>query len=252
MSFFGLGGQQAQPQGSINPAAVSCGESVHTFDIGRPLTRQRDRLPFRLLLNLEFDRHVIPLSFSLSPPSPPLLSPHHPITTTLRPLQIEMAVSELDMITDVFNRLVNSCHMKCISEKYLEGDLNKGEGVCIDRCTAKFFEVSRALGVCDSFPSFLFFFPLLWAYKTRSKVVCTRNPFQWSRADVLPPLFLARGQWGGDYHPRTFCAIYRVVSSPVPLTRRGGGNSCSRAGRLKEAFDWACRFSDIVSTGIID
>ncbi|KAG7562662.1 hypothetical protein FFLO_01929 [Filobasidium floriforme] len=80
MSFFGLGGQQAQSQGTINPA------------------------------------------------------------------QIEMAVTELDMITDVFNRLVNSCHAKCISEKYLEGDLNKGEGVCIDRCTAKFFEVS--LGGC--------------------------------------------------------------------------------------------------------
>lgn len=40
------------------------------------------------------------------------------------------------------NRLVNSCHAKCISEKYHEPDLNKGEGVCIDRCTAKFFEVS--------------------------------------------------------------------------------------------------------------
>lgn len=54
-----------------------------------------------------------------------------------------MAVAELDMITDVFNRLVNSCHAKCISEKYAEADLNKGEGVCIDRCTAKFFEVSH-------------------------------------------------------------------------------------------------------------
>lgn len=53
-----------------------------------------------------------------------------------------MAVAELDMITDVFNRLVTSCHAKCISEKYAEPDLNKGEGVCIDRCTAKFFEVS--------------------------------------------------------------------------------------------------------------
>ncbi|KAJ9122534.1 protein transporter tim10 [Naganishia vaughanmartiniae] len=58
----------------------------------------------------------------------------------INPAQIEMAVAELDMITDVFNRLVNSCHAKCISEKYLEPDLNKGEGVCIDRCTAKFFE----------------------------------------------------------------------------------------------------------------
>lgn len=41
------------------------------------------------------------------------------------------------------NRLVNSCHAKCIDAKYHEPDLNKGEGVCIDRCTAKFFEVSQ-------------------------------------------------------------------------------------------------------------
>ncbi len=44
------------------------------------------------------------------------------------------------------NRLVNSCHSKCISDKYHEPDLNKGEGVCIDRCTAKFFEVSVFFG----------------------------------------------------------------------------------------------------------
>lgn len=75
----------------------------------------------------------------LSSPFDPLAD-FHDIWTLER--QIEMAVTELDMITDVFNRLVNSCHAKCISEKYLEGDLNKGEGVCIDRCTAKFFEVS--------------------------------------------------------------------------------------------------------------
>ncbi|KAJ9094125.1 protein transporter tim10 [Naganishia cerealis] len=64
----------------------------------------------------------------------------------INPAQIEMAVAELDMITDVFNRLVNSCHAKCISEKYHEPDLNKGEGVCIDRCTAKFFEVNKKVG----------------------------------------------------------------------------------------------------------
>ena len=43
------------------------------------------------------------------------------------------------------NRLVNSCHAKCIAPgnqtRYAEGDLLKGEAVCIDRCTAKFFEV---------------------------------------------------------------------------------------------------------------
>jgi len=38
------------------------------------------------------------------------------------------------MITDVFNRLVSSCHAKCIATRYAEPDLNKGESVCIDRC----------------------------------------------------------------------------------------------------------------------
>ncbi|KAK4683555.1 hypothetical protein P7C73_g6689, partial [Tremellales sp. Uapishka_1] len=67
------------------------------------------------------------------------------------PAKIEMAVAELDMITDVFNRLVNSCHSKCIqpnpqSHRYAEPDLLKGEAVCIDRCTAKFFEVNKKVG----------------------------------------------------------------------------------------------------------
>lgn len=30
---------------------------------------------------------------------------------------------------------------KCVPRSYREGELNKGEGVCIDRCSAKFFDV---------------------------------------------------------------------------------------------------------------
>ncbi|KAG9125449.1 protein transporter tim10 [Ceratobasidium sp. 392] len=60
--------------------------------------------------------------------------------------QIDMATAELDMVTDVFNRLVSSCHSKCVSTRYSEPDLNKGESVCIDRCVAKFFEVNRKVG----------------------------------------------------------------------------------------------------------
>lgn len=49
------------------------------------------------------------------------------------------------------NRLVHSCHAKCIQPdpmkgRYAEGELLKGEGVCIDRCTAKFFEVNKKVG----------------------------------------------------------------------------------------------------------
>ena len=39
-----------------------------------------------------------------------------------------------------------SCHNKCVSARYAEGDLNKGESVCIDRCVAKFFEVNKKVG----------------------------------------------------------------------------------------------------------
>lgn len=60
--------------------------------------------------------------------------------------RVDIAVSELDMITDIFNKLVTSCHTKCIGTRYAEGDLNKGESVCIDRCVGKFFEVNKKVG----------------------------------------------------------------------------------------------------------
>jgi import inner membrane translocase subunit TIM10 len=42
--------------------------------------------------------------------------------------------------------LSRTCHTKCISTRYAEPDLNKGESVCIDRCVAKFFEVNKKVG----------------------------------------------------------------------------------------------------------
>ncbi|KAF8168322.1 Tim10/DDP family zinc finger-domain-containing protein [Crassisporium funariophilum] len=62
--------------------------------------------------------------------------------------KIEMAITELDTVTDFFNRMVQSvsCHAKCISPRYADADLNKGEGVCIDRCVAKFNEVQKKVG----------------------------------------------------------------------------------------------------------
>lgn len=38
-------------------------------------------------------------------------------------------------------RLNQSCVKKCIPPEYREGDLNKGESVCLDRCVSKFFDV---------------------------------------------------------------------------------------------------------------
>ena len=56
--------------------------------------------------------------------------------------KIEAAQTELEMITDMFNRLQQSCTRKCIPNDYREGDLNKGESVCLDRCVGKFFEIN--------------------------------------------------------------------------------------------------------------
>jgi len=56
--------------------------------------------------------------------------------------KIAAAEQELEMITDMFNRLTNSCTKKCIPTDYREGELNKGESVCLDRCVSKFFEVN--------------------------------------------------------------------------------------------------------------
>jgi len=46
------------------------------------------------------------------------------------------------MLTDMFNKIADRCHQKCIPNTYADGELTKGESVCIDRCVAKYFEVN--------------------------------------------------------------------------------------------------------------
>ncbi|KAK2801237.1 protein transporter tim10 [Emmonsiellopsis sp. PD_5] len=56
--------------------------------------------------------------------------------------KINRAELEIDMVTDMMSRLSSACMKKCIPPDYREGDLNKGESVCLDRCVSKFFEVN--------------------------------------------------------------------------------------------------------------
>jgi mitochondrial import inner membrane translocase subunit TIM10 len=49
------------------------------------------------------------------------------------------------MYTNIGTRLTQACLKKCIPKDYREGELNKGEGVCIDRCAAKFFDVQMKI-----------------------------------------------------------------------------------------------------------
>ncbi|CAF9925145.1 MAG: protein transporter tim10 [Heterodermia speciosa] len=56
--------------------------------------------------------------------------------------KIAAAEAEIEMINGMVNRLNQSCTKKCIPPDYREPDLNKGESVCLDRCVAKFFDVT--------------------------------------------------------------------------------------------------------------
>lgn len=38
--------------------------------------------------------------------------------------------------------MTESCSKKCIPTDYREGELNKGESVCLDRCVSKFLDVN--------------------------------------------------------------------------------------------------------------
>ncbi|KAJ3334108.1 protein transporter tim10 [Blyttiomyces sp. JEL0837] len=49
----------------------------------------------------------------------------------------EDVVAEIE--SDFRRRLINNCYSKCIDPKYhSDGELNKGESVCLDRCVSKF------------------------------------------------------------------------------------------------------------------
>jgi len=53
--------------------------------------------------------------------------------------------AEMDAHVDMFKRLLESCTMKCIPKDYHEGELNKGESVCLDRCVSKFLETAMKM-----------------------------------------------------------------------------------------------------------
>lgn len=53
---------------------------------------------------------------------------------------------EIEMMSDLYNRMTSSCHKKCIPPRYGEAELGKGESVCIDRCVAKYLDIHERIG----------------------------------------------------------------------------------------------------------
>eukprot|EP01134_Creolimax_fragrantissima_P008504 CFRG8504T1 len=60
--------------------------------------------------------------------------------------QAMMAEQEMEAMTLLFNGMVDTCYKKCIPGAYREGDLTKGEAVCLDRCAAKYIDLSEKIG----------------------------------------------------------------------------------------------------------
>lgn len=60
--------------------------------------------------------------------------------------KISAAETELDLVTDMFNKLVDNCYKKCIANSYSEGALTTNESTCLDRCVAKYFEANVQVG----------------------------------------------------------------------------------------------------------
>ena len=69
----------------------------------------------------------------------------NPMTLDASKLQL-VADLEIEMMSDMYNRMTRSCHKKCIPPKYRDSELNKGESVCIDRCVAKYLDVHEKIG----------------------------------------------------------------------------------------------------------
>ncbi|KAL7645384.1 UNVERIFIED_CONTAM: hypothetical protein RMT77_003770 [Armadillidium vulgare] len=53
---------------------------------------------------------------------------------------------EIEMMSDMYTRMTNTCHKKCIPSKYKDSELGKGEAICIDRCVAKYWEIHELVG----------------------------------------------------------------------------------------------------------
>ncbi|XP_009144367.1 mitochondrial import inner membrane translocase subunit TIM10 isoform X1 [Brassica rapa] len=57
-----------------------------------------------------------------------------------------MAQTEMEYRVELFNKLAQTCFVKCVDKRYKEAELNMGENSCIDRCVSKYWQVNGMVG----------------------------------------------------------------------------------------------------------
>ncbi|XP_007904596.1 mitochondrial import inner membrane translocase subunit Tim10-B-like [Callorhinchus milii] len=55
-----------------------------------------------------------------------------------------MAELEVEMMADMYNRMMGACHS--VSPHYKVPELSKGEAVCLNRCVSKYHVVHERMG----------------------------------------------------------------------------------------------------------
>ncbi|PAA65111.1 hypothetical protein BOX15_Mlig023847g1, partial [Macrostomum lignano] len=61
-------------------------------------------------------------------------------------LLVSQQMLEVEMMQDLYNRVMESCNTKCVQPSYNDTELTKAEAVCIDRCVAKYMELHEVVG----------------------------------------------------------------------------------------------------------
>jgi len=59
---------------------------------------------------------------------------------------MKAAKMEMEGVTEMFNRMSDTCFDKCMGKAYKEGDLNVGEMSCTDRCVSKYMAAHKKIG----------------------------------------------------------------------------------------------------------